>query len=502
MMEIDREPATFSDHLLGAGDPAAVAIVDGAHRYTYGELRQAAGRIAAELLRLGLGPGSRIGLLATNSFFWVAAYLAAMKVGVVVPLADRSTVDDLAAQSDWVDCAAVVMDRRQQRRFGAAFPGLATVTDAILAEAGESVWPERPVATDADAALMFTSGTTSRPKAVRLTHANLLANTRSIISYLELDASERMLVILPFHYVFGASLLHTHLAVGGSLVLCNTFTFPETALDLIDRERCTGFAGVPSSYQLLLRASSYATRPLPSLRKVQQAGGRLAPALVDELVAAQPTATVFVMYGQTEATARLSYLPPHLLASKPGSIGRGIPGVELRVVADDGRPVAVGETGEIVARGANIAAGYHNDPEASAEKFPNGELRTGDLATVDEEGFIFIVGRRGDFIKSWGYRISPAQIEETACEFAGVTGAAAVGLPDPDAGEAVTLAVTITGGVQFDLDGLQRWLRSRLPKHMVPEAVHVLPELPLTASGKVSKPELRESLVHLSGPVP
>ena len=248
-----------------------------------------------------------------------------------------------------------------------------------------------------------------------------------------------MLVILPFHYVFGASLLHTHLAVGGSVVLCNTFTFPETAVDLIDKEACTGFAGVPSSYQLLLRASSYGNRKLPSLRKVQQAGGRLTPALIEELAAAQPGAELFVMYGQTEATARLSYLPPDLLAEKLGSIGRGIPGVTLEVLNEAGAPVVPGEQGEIVARGANISPGYYNDPEETERKFPDGTLRTGDLATVDSEGFIFIVGRSGDFIKSWGYRVSPQQIEEVALAHPGVSEAAAVGLPDLEAGEAVTL---------------------------------------------------------------
>jgi len=497
-MAVTAEPASFGDFLLGAGRPEDVAIIEGSRAHTYAQLRAAAARIAGELAGLDLPPGARIGLLGGNSFFWVAAYLAALRTGVVVPFSDKNGVADLAAQADWVDCAAILLDRRQQRRFGEALGERPAVTDEVLSVEGPSAWPSDPVDPASDAALMFTSGTTSRPKAVRATHANLLANTRSIVSYLELRASDRMLAILPFHYVFGASLLHTHLAVGGSLVLCNTFTFPETALDLIAQHGCTGFAGVPSSYQLLLRASSYASRDLPTLRLVQQAGGRLPPALIEELVAAQPGSRVFVMYGQTEATARLSYLPPELLAAKPGSIGRGIPGVELRVVGDDGDAVEPGQQGEIIARGANISPGYHNDPEATAEKFPGGDLLTGDLATVDAEGFIYIVGRRGDFIKSWGYRISPQQIEEVTLGFPGVAAAAAVGLPDPEAGEAVTLAVVASPGQDLDEAALQAWLRDQLPKHMVPEAVHVLAELPMTASGKVAKPDLR-GLLENSG---
>lgn len=488
------QPTTFGDALLAAGDSSAIAIIDGVRRYTYQELRDAASRLVAELTRLGIAPGARIGVLGVNSFFWVAAYIAALKLGVAVPLSDKNSVEDLAVQTDWVDCAAVLIDRRQQRRLGAAFGDRPVITDAVLTEAGGLEWPAREIHADGDAAMMFTSGTTSRPKAVRLTTANLVANTQSIIEYLGLRASDRMLVILPFHYVFGASLLHTHLAVGGCLVLCNTFTFPETALDLIDREQCTGFAGVPSSFQLLLRASSYATRSLHSLRMVQQAGGRLAPALIEKLVAAQPGSRVFVMYGQTEATARLSYLPPEMLATKLGSIGRGIPGVLLRVLDDKGDPVGVDEPGEIIATGANVSPGYYNDPEATAEKFPEGALRTGDLATVDADGFIFIVGRRGDFIKSWGYRISPQQIEEIALRHPGVMGAAAVGLPDPEAGEAVTLAVTASPEHSLNPVDLAAFLRGQLPKHMLPEVVRVLDALPMTASGKVSKSELRNVL--------
>jgi long-chain acyl-CoA synthetase len=494
------ENGDVSDLLLARGLDSDLVIIEGGRRYTYGELRAAAGKVAAALARLGLPEGSRVGLLGVNSFFWVAAYLAAMKLGVVVPMSEKGSPQELAAQAEWVDLAAVLMDRRQQRRFGAAFGNRPVLSDACLQEATEPCWPPAVKDVGADAALMFTSGTTSRPRAVRVTHANLLANTRSIISYLELERRDRMLVILPFHYCFGASLLHTHLAVGGSVVLCNSFTFPETAIDQIAREECTGFAGVPSSFQLLLRASSYATRPLPSLQRVQQAGGRLAPALIRELAAAQPSSQVFVMYGQTEATARLSYLPPRLLEEKMGSVGCGIPGVGLSVVNEAGAPVSPGRIGEVFARGASISPGYYNDPAETSQKFPDGCLRTGDLATVDDDGFIYIMGRRGDFIKSWGYRISSQEIEETALQHKSVAEAAALGLPDIEAGEAVTLAVVAAPNAELDHAELASFLRGHLPKHMVPTSVHVLDTLPLTASGKVSKPEVRRMLEALQVP--
>lgn len=487
------EHVNTSEFLLATGDPEHLAIIDGDRAYTYRELRAAARRLSAKLAALNLPPGSRIGILAANSFFWVAAYLASLTAGVAVAFSTKAGLDEVSLQAAWVGCAAVLMDRQHQRRYAAAFDGQPIINDEALAEAEESTSPEpdTTVDLDADALLMFTSGTTSGPKAVRLTHRNIQANTGSIISYLDLRRDDRMLVILPFFYCYGASLLHTHLRAGGSIVLCNQFVFPEVAIDMMERTRCTGFAGVPSSFQLLLRASTFASRPLPSLRQIQQAGGRLPPVMVEELVAAQPTAQLYVMYGQTEGTARLSYLPPEQRSTKAGSIGRGIPGVTLRVLDDDGRPVGVGEIGEIVAYGDNVSPGYYNDPDESAKKFHGGGLWTGDLAVIDDDGFIYIVDRKADFIKSWGHRVSSLEIEACVLQMSDLVSAAAIGVPDPGAGEAIALAATVRPGAAVSADDVLAFLRRNLAKHMVPRSVHLVEAMPMTASGKIAKTELR-----------
>jgi acyl-CoA synthetase (AMP-forming)/AMP-acid ligase II len=413
---------------------------------------------------------------------------------VAVPFSDKLAVDDVRRNADISGCAAVFMDRRVERRFSAAFgDGLAVLTDDALRASNQPYWPSvLPADLDADAVLMFTSGTTSRPKAVRLTHGNIQANTDSIVTYLELRSDDRVLVILPFFYCYGASLLHTHLRQGGRVVLCNSFVFPETALDLLERESCTVFAGVPSSFQLLLRASTFAQRPLPSLRLMQQAGGKLPPVLIDELLAAKPTANLFVMYGQTEATARLSYLPPGKLKEKLGSIGTGIPGVELRVLNEDGEPVIPGQRGEIYATGASISPGYYRDPEGSAAKFTPRGLRTGDLAIMDEDGYLFIVDRRDDFIKSWGHRISSQEVEAAALHMEQLVSVAVIGVPDDEAGEAVTLFATVRPGAEVTPDEVLAVCRKHLAKYMVPRSVIILDALPLNANGKVAKPRLRE----------
>jgi acyl-CoA synthetase (AMP-forming)/AMP-acid ligase II len=495
----------ISDYLLENAQNERPVFVLKERSHTYGELRTAAARLAGELAALGLQPGQRVGLLGQNSLFWAAAYLATMKLGLVsVPFSTMITPEEIGRNAEWVDCKAVFFERRQQRKYSSTFrPDMPLLSEDLLESAGPSVWPATPADfnPDQDAALMFTSGTTARPRAVRVTHRNLYANTESIIEYLALDENERILVILPFYYCFGTSLLHTHLRVGGSLALCNTFTFPETAIDLMESAGCTGFAGVPSSFQLLLRNSTFPRRETPTLRKIQQAGGKLHSVLIDELVKAKPQARVFVMYGQTEATARLSYLPPEQLATKLGSIGRGIPGVSLKVLSEDGNPVKPGEVGEIIAYGDNISPGYFQDSEASAEKFMRGAMRTGDLATVDEDGYLFVVDRKSDFIKSWGYRVSSQDVETCVLRLPEIVSAAAVGVPDLTAGEAIHVFITLRAKAEIEPERIIEHCRQHLAKHMVPEVIHVVKALPLNSNGKVIKPELRK-LAQASQPDP
>jgi long-chain acyl-CoA synthetase len=493
-----------TDHLLAAGREQDPAVLEAGGETSFGALRSTVAALAGALRDHGVPPGSRVGVLGPSSTFWVAGYLAGMQEHVAVPFSDKVDAAEVAARIERVDCRAVFLDRRLARRYADAIPEhVVVVTDAVL---DDDAGPElarreiaqaevpRPADPDADAVLLFTSGTTAAAKVVRLTHRNVVANTESIVQYLGLTREDRMLVVLPFFYCFGLSLLHTHLRVGGSVSLCNSFVFPEVALDQLERDRCTGFAGVPSSYQLLLRASSFQTRELPHLRTLQQAGGKLSPALVEDLVRTRPATRLFVMYGQTEATARLSYLPPELALTKAGSVGRGIPGVELRVLAADGRQVAPGEVGEIYAHGDNVSPGYLDDPEESASKFPSGALRTGDLATVDEEGYVFVVDRVDDFIKSWGHRIASQEVEDCVMRIPDLVSAAAVGLPDPESGEAVVVAVTRRPGSEVTADDVLTFARAELPRHVAPRWVTLLDELPLNANGKTDKRQLRDLL--------
>jgi acyl-CoA synthetase (AMP-forming)/AMP-acid ligase II len=493
-----------ADYMLELGNDHHIALITDKGEYTYLDLKIAVNRVAHALLAAKVQPHDRIALLDENSLFWVAAYLAIMKIGAVAVLFPTTFLpEEIEKMERFIKCRAVCVKKRFSRKFSDALANIPQqILDDVVTPTDDSPQPEKinavPVDPDDDAVFNLTSGTTADPRVVRVSHRNIQANSESIIEYLKLTPADRIMVILPFFYCFGASLLHTHLRVGGSAVLCNTFAYPETVLDRIEETQATGFAGVPSTYQILLRNSSFPERNLSSLTKIQQAGGKLQPVLIKELMTTLPQAQINVMYGQTEATARLSYLPPDLLETKLGSIGKGIPGVELTVVNDSGNPVKPGEVGEILAQGDNICLGYLDNPEATARKFVNGTLYTGDLATIDEDGFIYVVDRKSDFIKSFGHRISSQQIESYILELPEIVNAAAIGVPEPTKGEAIKVFVVVRQNSRITPDDIMTFCQQRMQRYMVPTEIVIVDSLPMNRHGKIIKSVLKEQIEKVS----
>ena len=497
-----------AQYLLEGKDPQRVALRLPQSHHTYGALSAHASQVAGHLLALGAQIGDRVLLIGDNSLFWVACYVGIMQAGLVcVPIAANSQPQDIEYILDTTEARIVCAQSSAAMAQGSRFAGKHLLTDRNVPPLSQTASQQdfsqlkagssassgcSPVESDTLAALVFTSGSTGQPRGVMVSHANIIANTDSIISYLSLTEHDRIMAVLPFHYCYGASLLHTHLRVGGELVADNRFMYQEVILQRMIETQCTGFAGVPSHFQILLRNSSLRKKHFPDLRYVQQAGGSLAAPFVQELRNALPHSQIFIMYGQTEATARLSYLPPEQLDAKVGSIGKGMPRVTLRVLNEEGQEIRPGEVGEIVAEGENIAQGYWKDPQGSKDIFRGRRLYTGDLARIDEDGFIFIVDRAKDFLKCRGEKVSCRQIEEVLLGLDDLVEAAVVGIPDGVLGEAVKAFVVPRGKDSAGLaERVATFCKSRLAPHHQPKQIIVLPTLPKNNAGKVMKNALR-----------
>jgi acyl-CoA synthetase (AMP-forming)/AMP-acid ligase II len=353
--------------------------------------------------------------------------------------------------------------------------------------------PPAPVLTPASPALiLYTSGSTGRPRGVVQTFGNVAANTRSIVQYLHLAEDDRALVVLPLYYCYGRSVLQTHLFAGGSVFLESRTAFPRVVLESLSSERCTGMAGVPLTFEIMRRQVDVSSIAFPTLRYLTQAGGAMAPETIAWVREKFSPARLFVMYGQTEATARLSYLSPESAEEKKGSIGVAIPGVELRVVDEQGRELPRGEIGNLVARGGNVTPGYLDEPEETAAILRDGWLWTGDLALRDADGFFFHRGRSKEILKIGGHRVSPIEIEHVVAEHPGVAEAAVIGVAHEIMGEVPSAFVVPRDGETPSEDDLRRFCRERMPAFKVPVHFTFVDALPRNEAGKLLRSALAE----------
>ncbi len=480
-------------------------------RINYLELEAASNRLANHLIEAGVVPGDRVALLLESSINYIIAYFAILKVGgVVVALNTQAAIRNF--KTIMADCtvSAIIVQKKLAsviKQVHEDLPSLKHVVcdgsyDRLPKELSQEFWldimlkgdPSRPSVSRSNedyAQIIYTSGTTGSPKGVTLSHKNLVTNTESIVQYLGLTHEDRVMSILPFYYSYGNSLLLTHMYCGGSLVIDNRFAYPNVILELMSQERVTGFSGVPSTFAILMHKSNIHSYRFDHLRYLTQAGGPMTPALTQKILEAMPHIRIFIMYGQTEASARLSYLEPEKLLEKIGSIGKAIPGVTLEVKNDKGKSCKVGETGEIVARGDNIMTGYWNQPEATKTVLKEDGLHTGDLAHIDEDGYFYIVSRKTDMIKSGAHRISPKEIEEIFAEFPGLVETAVVGVPDEILGEA--LVAYIVPKQKIDTKELRKHLRLNLAPFKIPREIIEVKTLPKTPSGKIQKFKLVEN---------
>lgn len=500
------------------------AVIQGQRKVCYGEINQGVSRLASFLLKSGIRPGDRVGILSENSPEYIISYLGIQKAGgISVDINHQYSAHEVKKILDNCLASILLVENKYFKVAVETLKGAPFVkTVIIIASQNKGLLPvltmREKISAHIDlfilediirnddvsgrfpelsgkdiASIIYTSGTTGEPKGVMLSHENFISNADSIIEYLHLTEDDKAMVVLPFCYSYGKSILTTHIMAGGTLVLENSFMYPNVVLNKMVEEDATGFAGVPSTFAIVLNRSNIRNCRFPKLRYVTQAGGHMSPKHARELSAVLPDTKIYIMYGQTEATARLTYLDPQDLFKKPGSIGKPIPGVEIELVREGEISSGENREGEIVVSGENIMAGYWNNPGETRKVLRDGKLYTGDIAKMDEEGYLYIIGRRSDMIKSGAHRISPKEIEEVILEMQEVYEVCVVSIEDVILGEAIRAVVVLKPGYVVDAKKIQRHCQTKLASFKIPKEVVFVDDLPKTNSGKVRGYLLRDN---------
>ncbi len=490
-------------HLLGG--PARPLLVTSDVTYTSSDLDRESAKVAAWLRASGLARGDRVAVDLKNGMGAVAALFGVARAGgVVVGTSPQWTVPQFEHVLRDSGASILVTGDLRAKQLGERRPPHVLVDGP--ADGLESTTPWHALtetwdgqvlcAPDEPAILIYTSGSTGRPKGVIHSHQNLEDFARIVAGYLENTEADRLMWLLGWSYGYGLSQLLTMCFVGGRVVVPSSM-MPVDVVDAYEAHAITGLAQVPFGWEQLLAFLSKTGKTMPGVRYVTNAGDGPSLSLVERLPRAFPGAQIVLMYGQTECF-RSTFLPPDQVARKPGAMGYAIPGVELDVVNEAGVRCAAGEVGELHHRGALVATGYWQDPEASAKKFYRvGEqrgLRTGDLVRRDADGCLWYVGRSESMIKSSGFRFSPREIEDALCTHEAVREAVVFGVDDAALGQAVEVAVVPAdeGASKETLAAvLLAHLRPQLPRYMLPRRFFVIDAIPRRPNFKVDMGALR-----------
>ena len=490
-----------------AANPAAAAVCFRGQTIRYGELAEMTERVAGGLAALGIRKRGRVALLLPNGPQFVQCYLGASRAGAaVIPLNVLYRPDE--ARYILADAEAEVLITAEPFRplvqaLRPHLPGLKHIV--MVSEGGvtadevdfRTLCASAPgkhvaVADDDIAVILYTSGTTGRPKGAMLTHRNLLANAASCVEVLHPTVEDCFLSALPLFHAFAAMVfLVLPVLVGARTQLMERF-LPANCLQLLVESRATVFGGVPSMIGLLLQISRETHPDLSALRLCVSGGAPLPPEVW--LAFEQAYAVKMVEgYGLTEASPVVTVNPPDGLR-KLGSIGLPLPGVEVKIVDDHGHPVAPGIIGEVTVRGANVMKGYLKRPEDTKQIIRGGWLYTGDLARADDEGYLYIAGRKKELIIVGGLNVYPGEIERVLVEHPAVLEAAAFGVPDTARGEMAWAAVVLRPGEQVSEKALQAHCREKLASYKVPRGIDIRAELPKNALGKIVRHMLQEEV--------
>ncbi len=495
--------------LLESGDPSriAISIAGGGPAVTYDRLRQQVDALAAKLSQLGLGRSDRIAMALPNGLEVIASFLAASTVGTAAPLNPAYTRDEFKFYLEDTGAQALVLPSNGADEARAAAGEDVMIIEADLDRDGRVQFSSEgntgggrardyPNANDT-ALILHTSGTTSRPKRVPLSHANLMTSARNVAETYELTPDDVSLCVMPLFHVHGlvASALAT-LSTGGSVVVPPKFN-PLSFWPTVREHRVTWYSAVPTIHQVLLsRAKSSRPTGAEQLRFIRSCSAALAPQTMAD-IEERFGVPILEAYGMTEAAHQMASNPLPPGARKAGSVGRGT-AVEIAILDKGGELLPRGQTGEVSIKGANVFGGYKGNAEANAESFSNGWFRTGDQGYLDGEGYLTLVGRIKELINRGGEKISPREIDETLLTHSAVAEAVCFGIPDRVYGEEVAAAVVLKASATEA--ELTAHCRLSLSDFKCPKTIYIVEAIPRTATGKIQRRNVAAAIVRTSNP--
>ena len=493
-----------------------VGLVAGERRLTFGEIWQRATCLAATMRRCGVQRGDRVIIFVPNSPEMAIAVYATLQVGAIFsPLSPQTKAGKLAYI--FQDCAptCLIADARLAAVWRTALNAADSLRTVIVSGLLDSnpgslsfirfddatregdALHDHPQTIDQDlASIIYTSGSTGDSKGVMLTHLNMVSAANSISTYLGLREDDVIFCALPLSFDYGLYQILMAFKVGARVVLEPSFAFPVKALEIMERERATVFPGVPTMFSMLMALGNLSQFPLVHLRMITNTAAALPEQHIKEIRSLFPQARLFSMYGLTECK-RVTYLPPDQLDTRPTSVGRGMPNEEVYLVDERGTRLPPGSVGELVVRGSHVMRGYWGKPHETAKRLRPGPypgelvLHTGDLFRMDDEGYLYFVGRMDDIIKSRGEKVAPREVENVLCALPGTLEAAVVGVDDPVLGEAVKAYVVLKPGYVYSERDVVKFCLANLESFMAPKYVEFLRDLPKTTTGKIDKTALK-----------
>jgi len=512
--------------------PQAPALTYGKTTLSYAQLQEAVSAFASGLISLGLQRGERVAIYLEKRFEAVMASFGAPAAGgVFVPLNPLLKAEQVAYILRDCNVRVLVTSPERLELLAETLAHCHDLRHVVVLDSSEPPpaagplhycrWSElldlppkpshRVIDTDL-AGILYTSGSTGKPKGVVLSHRNLVAGAKSVADYLENRPDDTLLAALPLSFDAGFSQLTTAFHVGARVVLLN-YLLPRDVIKAIEREKVTGLTAVPPLY-IQLTQLNWPETITEHLRYFANTGGRMPRETLDALRRHLPQTKPFLMYGLTEAF-RSTYLPPEEVDGRPDSIGKAIPNAEILVLREDGSPCAPNEPGELVHRGALVGMGYWNDPEKTAERYkplptnvagreaglvlPEIAVFSGDTVRMDEDGFLYFIGRRDEMMKTSGYRVSPTEVEEILYATKLVGECVAFGVDDERLGQAIQVIATPPADGDLDTAALLAECRNRMPAYMVPAGIEVCQgPLPRNPNGKIDRKLLSTAWVEKS----